>query len=144
MPKIVRQEDRFEDPHVRDFKTFISLKKQIDDLTKVQSEYKERLISFVESNGDTDDKGHIWYDLPEEFEGYKGMQRQRRVSQKLDIDAAQDILNDLGLSDRCIKMVPSLDEDEVMACLYEGLLTEEQIDKMFPKTITWAFVPVKK
>lgn len=144
MPKIIKQDDRFEEPHVQDFKAYIHLKKQIDDLSDLQSEIKKKLIAFVETNGETDDKGHVWFDLPEEFEGYKGMQRQRRVSQKLDMDAAQEILDKLGLSDRCVKMVPSLDEDEVMACLYEGLLTEDEIDQMFPKTITWAFVPVKK
>lgn len=144
MPKIVNQGNRFEDPHIQDFKAYVHLKKQIDDLSALQSQIKKKLIEFVEIHGEADDKGHIWFDLPEEFEGYKGMQKQRRVSQKLDIDAAQEILNELGLSERCIKMVPSLDEDEVMACLYEGLLTEDQIDEMFPKTITWAFVPTKR
>lgn len=145
MPKIIPQEDnRFEDSTTTDFRAFVKLKHQIDDLTKMQSEIKTRLTEVLEKYGEVDDKGHIWYDLPDAVDGYKGMQRQRRVSQKLDMDAAQDILDNLGLSDRCVKMVPSLDEDEVMACLYEGLLTEDQVDAMFPKTITWAFIPVKK
>jgi hypothetical protein len=40
-------------------------------------------------------------------------------------------------------MVPMLDESEVMACLYEGLLTEEEIDSMFPKSVSYAFIPSK-
>lgn len=145
MPKIIPQEQsRFEDPTTADFRAFIKLKKQIEDLTKMQNEIKTRLVETVEQHGDVDDKGHLWFDLPEEIEGYKGMQRQRRVSQKLDMDAATELLEKANLSDRCVKMVPSLDEDEVMACLYEGLLTEEDVDTMFPKTITWAFIPVKK
>jgi hypothetical protein len=39
--------------------------------------------------------------------------------------------------------MPVLDEDADMACLYEGLLSEEDVDTMFPKKITWAFVPSK-
>lgn len=144
MPKIIPQEEsRFEDKTVADFRAFVKLKAQIDDLTKMQTEIKNRLVEVLEANGDVDDKGHVWYDI-DGVDGYSGMQRQRRVSQKLDMDAAQDILDNTGLSDRCVKMVPSLNEDEVMACLYEGLLTEEQVDAMFPKTITWAFIPVKK
>jgi hypothetical protein len=40
-------------------------------------------------------------------------------------------------------MEPVLNEDQVMACLYEGLLTEEDVDSMFPKKIIWAFIPSK-
>jgi hypothetical protein len=40
-------------------------------------------------------------------------------------------------------MVPMLDEAEVMACLYEGLLTEEEIDEMFPKKVSYAFLTSK-
>ena len=145
MPKIIEpNSSRFDEPVVADFRAFVKLKAQIDDLTKMQSEIKTRLVEVVEQYGDTDDKGHIWYDMPQDIEGYKGMQRQRRVSQKLDMDAATELLKNLELTDRCVKMVPSLDEDEVMACLYEGLLTEEQVDAMYPKTVTWAFIPVKK
>lgn len=144
MPKIIPQDNRFEDPTIVDFRSFVKLKKQIEDLTKLQNDIKTRLVEVLDKYGEPDDKGHIWFDLPEEVDGYKGMQRQRRVSQKLDLDAAMELLEEHNLSDRCVKMVPSLDEDEVMACLYEGLLTETDVDTMFPKTITWAFIPVKK
>ena len=62
------------------FREFVLLKKNIDDLTKRQDTIKKKLSSFVDSFGDEDDKGHKWYDM-DEFEGYAGMQRQRRVSQ---------------------------------------------------------------
>ena len=71
------------------------------------------------------------------------MQRQRRVSQSLDMDTAILTLTKRGLADRCIRSVPTVDEDEIMSCLYEGKLTEEEVDAMFPKKITWAFIPSK-
>lgn len=140
---IVETENRFDDPIVNDFKAFIKLKKQLDDLKKAQDVIKERLMNVTETYGEEDDKGHLWFDLPESIDGYKGMQRQKRISNQPNVPAAEDLLGKLGLLDRCIEMIPSINEDAVMAAYYEGLLTEEDIDTMFPKKITWAFVPVK-
>jgi hypothetical protein len=76
-------------------------------------------------------------------DGYRSLQRQRKVSQSLDPAEANRILTAKGLADRCYSMEPVLNEDQVMSCLYEGLLTEEDIDTMFPKKIIWAFIPSK-
>ena len=122
---------------------FISYKKQIDKLSKAQDELKKDLMQTVEEIGEVDDSGHQWLHLPEEVDGYSALQRQRRVSQKLDMDAAEEILKQKGLYDKCVKMVPMIDEDAVMGALYLGELTEEDIDQIFPKAITWAFVTKK-
>jgi hypothetical protein len=125
------------------YKEYVHLKKNIDDLTARQSVLKKELLSFVDGNGSEDDKGHKWFDMPE-YGGYAGMQKQRRVSQKIDEDAAQELLREKGLSARCFELKPVLNQDEVMTCLLEGLLTEEDIDTIFPKTVTSAFVLMKK
>lgn len=126
------------------FSEFIHLKKQVEDLTRLRDDLKTELAQIVEAEGEEDDKGHVWLELPEPVEGYIAMQRQKRISQKLDEQAAEELLREKKLYDRCYQMMPVLVEDEVMACLYEGLLSEEEIDTMFPKNITWAFVPAKK
>jgi hypothetical protein len=131
-------------PLLAKVREYLTYKKKIDELSKSQSEIKNELMEEVENNGVEDDKGHLWLELPEEVDGYVSLQRQRRVSQKLDMDAAVVLLATKGLADRCIKALPTVDEDEVMACLYEGKLSEKDIDTMFPKTVTWAFVPSKK
>jgi len=125
------------------FHEYVHLKKNIDDLSKRQDEIKKELMSFVDANGLEDDKGHKWYDM-QSYGGYAGMQKQRRVSQSLDETAAHDILREKGLSARCFELKPVLNQDEVMACLSEGLLTEDDIDTMFPKKITNAFVLTKE
>lgn len=125
-------------------RAFLTLKRRIDDLVKEQSELKTYLSDVVDEFGEFDAKGHRIFELPEEVEGYVSLQRQRRVSQKLDPEEAERILKEKNLTDRCYKLLPVLDEDAVMACLYEGLLTEEDIDTMFPKTETWAFIPLKR
>lgn len=123
---------------------YVQLKRQVDDLVKEQSVIKTELSALVDSQGEFDARGHRILELPEEVDGYVSLQRQRRVSQRLDEDEAQRILTEKKLTDRCYKLTPVLDEDAVMSCLYEGLLTEEDIDTMFPKTETWAFVPLKR
>lgn len=37
-------------------------------------------------------------------------------------------------------MVPQIDEAAIMAAFYEGYLTEEDIDTMFPSKVTYAFI----
>lgn len=123
---------------------FIAFKKRIDDLTKQQSVIKTQLMDIVEQEGIEDDKGHIWLELPEEVEGYVSLQRQRRASQKINTEVALHLLKARGLADRCIKTIEVVDEDEIMSCLYEDLLSEKDIDDMLTRTITWAFVPSKK
>ena len=125
-------------------KKFIYLRRQIDDLTKEQSVLKSYLSDIVDQEGEVNGRGHRVYELPEEVDGYVSLQRQRKVSQRLDEDEARRILEEKNLSEKCYRMLPVLDEDAVMACLYEGLLTEEDVDTMFPKTETWAFIPLKR
>jgi len=124
-------------------RNFVFLKNKIDDATKELTQVKSYLSDLVDSDGEEDDKGHKWYQLPEEVGGYVSLKRERRVSQSLDLDEAERILKEKGLESRCFRTMPVLDEDAVMACLYEGLLSEEDVDTMFPKKITWAFVPSK-
>jgi len=121
------------------YKEYVLLKKNIDDLTARQNVIKKELMSFVDGYGLEDDKGHKWYDMPE-YGGYNGMQKQRRVSQSVDENAAQSILEDKGLAERCFEVKPVLNEQSVMECVYEGLLTEDDVDTMFPQKVTNAFV----
>jgi hypothetical protein len=37
-----------------------------------------------------------------------------------------------------------INEDALMAAYYEGKLTEEQLDEMFPTTVIWALTTLKK
>jgi hypothetical protein len=144
MPKVIERNLPNEgNPIVSKVRKYVNLRSRIDDLTKEQSSLKTELSTLVDNEGTPDEKGHLWYSLPEEVDGYISLQRQRRVTQKLDEEEASRTLTARGLSERCYKMVPVLDESEVMACLYEGLLTEEEIDAMFPKSVSYAFIPSK-
>lgn len=126
------------------FSEYSRLKKLVDDLTARQKLLKESLMQSLEIEGFEDEKGHQWIELEQEVDGYVSIQRQRRVSNKLDEKVAEELLNSKGLASRCYKLVPVLDEQAIMAAHYEGLLSESDIDTMFPQTVTFAFVPSKK
>ena len=125
---------------VRKYATFDS---QIKTLTKARDSTKASLKALVEKEGYLDDKGHRLLDLPEVANGISALQLQRRVSRNLDPEIAEELLIGSGLWDQCIEHVPVLNEDKVMALHYEGKITEEQIDLMYPTRETYAFVPIK-
>ena len=143
MPNIIPPDKKPVSSVLSKVQQFIAIKRQIDDLSKEQTQIKTFLSDLVDREGEPDDKGHLWYPLEEEVDGYRSLQRQRKVTQSLDPEAASRILEEKNLKDRCYTMQPVLNEDQVMACLHEGKLTEEDIDTMFPKKIIWAFIPSK-
>jgi len=122
----------------------VVLKEKIESLTEIQSEVKKSLKEGIEALGETDDRGHIVVQIDDEdSSGIKRVLQQRRVSKSLDFEAAELILKERELYESCVTMVPVLDEDAIMAAYYEGRITEEDIDKMFPSKITWALVMSK-
>lgn len=143
MPKVIERENPKDPGFMTKVVEFITLRSRIDDMSKQQSAIKSELSELVDTEGEPDEKGNLWLRLPHEVDGFTALQRQRKVSQSLDEDVALQILKDKGLYDRCFTMMPILKEDEVMACLYEGLLTEEEVDSMFPKKVSWAFLTSK-
>jgi len=48
------------------------------------------------------------------------------------------------LQDSLYKTVIVVDEDALMAALYEGVLTEAEIDEMYPQSVVWALVMNKR
>lgn len=120
-------------------KQYNALKDQSDLLTNRMSEIKKRLTSAIDEIGNTDERGHIVLEL--DFDGVnKKIMKQRRVSKSLDMDVAEELLTKRGIKDTCIKMVPMLDESAIMAAFYEGYLTEEDIDTMFPAKVSYAVI----
>lgn len=119
---------------------YLSLKGELELLSKRQLELKSRLTSALEANGETDAKGHIHLNVEDEISGEVKLTKQRKVTKNLDMDVAEALLEARGIKDKCIKMVPTLDESAIMASFYEGTLTEADIDAMFPEKITYAFL----
>jgi hypothetical protein len=125
-----------QDAVVEDVKQFTALKDQITQLTDRQTIIKKRLTETIDEFGAEDEKGHIVLNYNEDQQ----IMKQRRVSKNLDLAAAEIILSKKGIKDTCIKMIPTLDESAIMAAFYNGHLSEEDIDTMFPSKVSYAFI----
>jgi hypothetical protein len=124
----------------KEVQQFVALKDEINLLTNRQKEIKERLVATLKEYGEVDGRGHIVLDVNDPITGTEKITHQRKVSKSLDMDVAEKILGEKNLKEQCIKMVPVLDEAEIMASFYRGELTEEDIDSMFPSKVSYAFV----
>jgi hypothetical protein len=118
---------------------FLALKGEMSALADRQSELKKRMtqdLDAVEPN----ESGHRVVEFEDDTIGNIKITKQRRVSKTLDMDIADQILTNKGIKNTCVKMIPTLDEAAIMAAFYEGYLTEEDIDAMFPAKETFAFI----
>lgn len=145
MPRISKSESRVIDKNdtLSQAQQYIFYKKQVDYFQEQMKELREDLFLKIEESGETDDKGNIVFELPEEIEGVRSMMKQRRITRKIDEDVAFDIIDEKGLRDKLIKVVEVIDEDALMAALYSDELTEQEIDEMYPQTVVWALVMKK-
>jgi hypothetical protein len=142
MAKVAPSENRNVDENdlLARTKKYAFLKAQLDFLEKEQKVLRAELFETLDTEGVEDDKGNIIIDLPEEIDGVSSIVKQRRVSRKIDEDKASEIIHSKGLQDSLYKTVIVVDEDALMAALYEDVLTEAEIDEMYPQSVTWALV----
>lgn len=139
-PRFSGNPDDF-DTQVREY---VRIKETVDSLEKRSKELREKILAVVDVDGYEDDKGNVIYELDRPIDGVMRLEKQRRATRKLDDIKAEEIIEAKGLSDKVYKMVRVLDEDAIMAAHYEGELTEEEIDEMFPVTVVWALRTPKK
>ena len=144
MARVKATEAREEDPLIKDAREYSFLKQQIDFLEKQQKEVRERLFSTLDEMGEVDDKGNIIVELPEEVNGFGAVVKQRRVSRKIDELVAEEIIVEKRMEEQLYKTIRVVDEDALMAALYNDELTEAEIDLMYPQKIVWALVMNKR
>lgn len=121
---------------VRQYK---ALKDEQTMIAEREKNLKTRITTLLEEVGQEDDRGSKSVDV-DDVPGVAKVTWQRRVSKSLDMEAADKILLEKGLEERCIVMVPAINEQEIMAAFYEDLLTEQDVDTMYPEKVTWALV----
>lgn len=142
MARVKNDEPRFSDENdlISRTKKYAFLKAQLDYLEKEQKALRALLFENLDEIGEEDDKGNVVIELPEEVEGYSSVVKQRRVARKIDETRAEEIITEHGLEEVLYKTIRVVDEDALMAALYEDVLTEEEVDEMYPQSITWALV----
>lgn len=123
---------------------YVRVKESVDALEKRSKELREKIMAVIDEDGLPDANGNIVYELDESIDGVVRLEKQRRASRKLDETKAEEVIEAAGIADDVYKMVRVIDEDALMASFYEGKITEEQIDEMFPTTVVWALRTAKK
>jgi hypothetical protein len=121
-------------------KKYAFLKSQLDYLEKEQKALREELFEVLDGEGEVDDKGNVMIQLPQEVDGFNSIIKQRRVTRKVDELKAEEIITAHGLEESLYKTIRVVDEDALMAALYEEVLTEEEVDEMYPPKVVWALV----
>jgi hypothetical protein len=123
---------------------YIRLVATIDGMDERRKELREKIFAYLEEEGLEDEKGNIQLPLEAPIDGVLRIEKSGRRTRKLDDEKAAEIIEAAGIADDVYKMVRVIDEDALMASYYEGKVTEEQIDEMFPVTVTWALRTPKK
>ena len=142
--KQVEEHDPQESALIAKAKKYAFLKSQLEFIEKEQKDIRTELFTDIDMAGYTDDKGNIILELPEVVEGFGSIMKQRRASKKFNEAKAEEIIEAKGLQDKLFKTIRVVDEDALMAALYNDELTEAEIDEMYPQSIIWALVMLKK
>jgi hypothetical protein len=147
MAEVIPEEGvRFADPDSLEtqLREYMKLKASLEFMETRKSELREKLFAQIEEHGFEDDKGNLTLELGAGIEGVARIEKSRRVQRKLDELTAERIIEETGIGDDVYKTVRVIDEDALMACLYQDKITEEQLDEMFPAKIVWALMTRKK
>jgi hypothetical protein len=148
MVEIIPTEPRILDTDTLDgvSRSFLKKKVLVDALSEEMKVDRDKLLELLDALGEEDDKGSLNVLFPNAIEGYTGIQKQRRSSRKLlDTETVTERLKQLGLEDRVVKTVvtQAIDEEELLQAHWEGLISEDDLDALYPVTVTWALTPQK-
>lgn len=136
--------DTMLEPLRKDVQQYVALKDEITNLDGRVTVLKKRIIGTIEELGEANDKGSLVLPLDDEKSGTANVVKQRRVSKVFDEDTANKILTEKNLFESCTQTITVLDQDAVMSAYYNGLLTDEDIESMFPEKVSWALILEKK
>jgi hypothetical protein len=123
---------------------YLKLKATMEALDTRQKELREKLFEQIDTNGFEDDKGNVILELDSTIEEVVRLEKQRRVTRKLDETKADELIAEKQLGDEVYEMKRVINEDALMAAHYEGKISEDEIDTMFPAKVVWALTTKKK
>lgn len=121
---------------------YIRAKSQITALTTETGKLRKDILPKISEYG-VESGGNFEMDLPESIQGVTSVVKQRRASKKMDDRETQRLLKSKGLYDQCTKTITVIDETAVMDALYDGEISDEDMDVMFPTKVTFALVMKK-
>lgn len=152
------------------FRQWLALRNEEKFLATRIKELHGRLCGAIEEQGERDEKGSLFLELDEPVEGFAALKYERRVTKALNEARAEKLVADKGLRDRCTALVlyltdqeaalrlleqhgllrpgmtieADLDEEEIMKCYYDELITQDELDSVFDISESYAFKQVKE
>jgi hypothetical protein len=129
------------DTQVREY---IKTKNLINSMEKRVSELRDKIFEHIEENGLEDAGGSTYLTLDTPIEGVVTIEKSRRAKRSIDEAKAEEILSAAGIEEEVYKTIRVVDEDALMAAFFEGKVTEDQLDEMYPVKVIWALTTKKK
>jgi len=149
--KVARKGTKTQGPSVEQIAeqavVYLTLQKQIKVLTDKADEVKKDLKSSIEVVG-YESEGNQFFDLPEEFNGVKGLKREARTTTSLNVEKTEGFTRAKGLwvpviDGGVVETVEQIDQDALLARHHEGKISEKELDSLFTSKTIYALVPVR-
>jgi hypothetical protein len=109
---------------------------------QLKSDLMDMLVEYGQPYGP--EGQHRSIDFPGPVRGYVRLVRQSKSSVSVDGARAEAIARQKGLYDRLFKPVMTLDQDAVTVALLEGLISDSEMESIFPRKTSSAFVMEKE
>jgi hypothetical protein len=107
-------------------------------------ELRDKIFEYLDAEGEEDTSGSFGIYLDQEVDGIVRLQKTRRTKRVLDESTADAIIEQAGIADDVYETKRVISEEALMAAFYEEKISEEQLDSMFPVTVSWALNTLKK
>ncbi len=147
MANLVPEEGRpFSDPNNIDsqIREYIKLKASMTVMETRSKELRDKIFEYLDSYGEEDTSGSFGLYLDQEVDGVVRLQKTRRTKRVLDESTAETIIEQAGIADAVYETKRVISEEALMAAYYEEKISEDQLDSMFPVTVSWALNTLKK
>lgn len=131
---------------LREAREMILIREQKTRIANRETELKKDLMDALKVFGDPYGTSgqHQTIEFPKAIRGIVRFVRQSKTANEVDEEAAEAIARRQGIYDRLFKPVMTLDDAAVMVALREGILTDADVEAIFPKKTIYAFVAEKK
>lgn len=123
----------------------IMLREQKAVIEKREAALKKELMEILERIGTPygDSGQHRTIEFLEPIRGIARFVRQTKSTVTTDLFRAEAIARQKKIYNRLFKPVPTLDEGAVMVAREQGLLTDADVDEIFPRKVSYSFVVEK-
>lgn len=113
---------------------YLNAKHLADVAAKHVTELKNTLIVDLDTNGVSDDRGHVWCPA-----GDLTLKKERRVSESFDLAAATKWAKSIGVWDDVKEVVEVTSEDRILALGWKRPELTPALEQFYSLKETWAF-----